>query len=167
MVRLIEENMDMDVGVVKLATLIGSGLLILLKMVTITTNSLLFWAFHIKRLEASYMSGWRKVVYKDYRKDKGGARNIKLTDDMQAFIRDEQEKLYNSLSPPSPRLVRNWRFASQTRQFQTSYSVSQPGTFKTSSSPSRLLETTAMYRMKEIIPTQSSDVFNTPHGWST
>ena len=28
-------------------------------------------------------------------------------DDMQAFIRDEQEKLYNSLSPPSPRLVRN------------------------------------------------------------
>ena len=42
----------------------------------------------------------------------GGARNIKLTDDMQAFIRDEQDKLYNNLSPPSPRLVRNWRFAS-------------------------------------------------------
>ena len=40
----------------------------------------------------------------------GGARNIKLTDDMQAFIKDEQEEL----SPPSPRLVRNWRFASQT-----------------------------------------------------
>ena len=39
--------------------------------------------------------------------------------------------------------------------------------FKTSSSPSRLLERTAMYRMKEIVPTQSSDVFNTPHGWST
>ena len=97
----------------------------------------------------------------------GGARNIKLTDDMQAFIRDEQEKLYNSLSPPSPRLVRNWRFASQTRQFQTSNFVSQPGTFKTSSSPPRLLERTAMYRMKEIVPTQSSDVFNTPHGWST
>ena len=32
----------------------------------------------------------------------GGARNIKLTDDMQAITRDEQEKLYNSLSPPSP-----------------------------------------------------------------
>ena len=39
---------------------------------------------------------------------------------MQAFIRDEQEKLYNSLSPPSPQLIRNWRFASQTWQSQTS-----------------------------------------------
>ena len=29
-----------------------------------------------------------------------GARNIKLTDDMQAFILDKEEKLYNSLSPP-------------------------------------------------------------------
>ena len=68
-VRLIEEDMDMDVGVgmgvVELATLIGSGLLVLLKIVTTTTNSLLFWAFRIKRLEASYVSGWRKVVYKD------------------------------------------------------------------------------------------------------
>ena len=69
-VRLIEEDMNMDVsvGVVESATLIGSGLLMLLKMVTTTTNSLLFWAFHIKRLEASYMSSWRKVVYKDYQK---------------------------------------------------------------------------------------------------
>ena len=56
------------VGVVELATLIGSGLLTLLKMVTTTTNSLLFLAFHIKRLEASCVSGWRKVVYKDYQK---------------------------------------------------------------------------------------------------
>ena len=95
----------------------------------------------------------------------GGNRNIKLTDDMQVFIRDEQEKLYNSLSSPSLQLVRNWRFASQTRQFQTSNFVSQPGTFKTSSSPPRLLERTAMYRMKEIVPTQSSDAFNTPHGF--
>ena len=54
-VRLIEENMDVDVdvgmGVVELATLlISNGLLMLLKMVTTTTNSLLFWAFRIKRL---------------------------------------------------------------------------------------------------------------------
>ena len=71
--RLIEENMDVDVGVsvsvsmgvVELATLIGSGLLMLLKMVMTTTNSLLFWAFHIKRLEASYVSDWQKVAYKD------------------------------------------------------------------------------------------------------
>ena len=57
-------------GVAELATLIGSGLLILLKMVMATTNSLLFWAFRIKRLEASYVSGWWKVVYKDYQKAK-------------------------------------------------------------------------------------------------
>ena len=63
---LIEE--DMDVGVVVLATLIDSGLLMLLNMVTTTMNSLLFWAFRIKRLESSYVSGWRKVVYKDYQK---------------------------------------------------------------------------------------------------
>ena len=97
----------------------------------------------------------------------GGAHNIKLTDDMRAFIRDEQEKLYNSYSTSSPRLVRNWRFASHTRQFQTSNFVSQLGTFKTSSSPPRLREKTVMYRMKEIVPTQSSDVFNMPHGCST
>ena len=55
-VRLIEKDMDMDVnvgvdvgmGVVESATLIGNGLLMLLKMVTITTNSLLFWTFRIK-----------------------------------------------------------------------------------------------------------------------
>ena len=35
----------------------GSGLLMLLEMVTTTTNSLLFWAFRIKRLEASYVCG--------------------------------------------------------------------------------------------------------------
>ena len=42
--RLIEEDMDMnvDVGMVELATLIGSDLLMLLKMLTTTTNSLLF-----------------------------------------------------------------------------------------------------------------------------
>ena len=62
-VRLIEEDMDMDVSVgtdvvESAATLIGSGLFMLLKMVTTTTNSLLFWAFRIKRLEASYVSGW-------------------------------------------------------------------------------------------------------------
>ena len=45
-------DMDVDVGVVELATLIGSGFLMLLKMVTTTTNLLLFWAFCIKRLEA-------------------------------------------------------------------------------------------------------------------
>ena len=73
-VRLIDEDMDMDVvvgvgmGVVKLAMLIGSGLLMLMKMVTTITNSLLFWAFRIKRLDASHVSGWRKVVYKDYQK---------------------------------------------------------------------------------------------------
>ena len=94
----------------------------------------------------------------------GGARNIKLTVTCKPSLETSR---YNSLSPPSPRLVRNWRFASRTRQFQTSNFVSQPGTFKTSSSPPRLLERTAMYRMKEIISTQSSDVFNTPHGWST
>ena len=60
--------MDIGVGVVELAMLIGSGLLMLLKMVSTTTNSLLFWAFRIKRLEASYVSRWRKVVYKDYQK---------------------------------------------------------------------------------------------------
>ena len=64
--RLNEE--DMDVGVVELATLIGSDLLMLLKMMTTTTNSLPFWTFCIKRLEASYVSGWRKVVYKEYQK---------------------------------------------------------------------------------------------------
>ena len=58
----------MDVDVVELATLIGSDLLMLLKMMTTTTNSLPFWAFCIKRLEASYVSGWRKVVYKEYQK---------------------------------------------------------------------------------------------------
>ena len=42
MVRLIEEDVDMGVGMLELATLIGSGLLMLLKMVTTTTNSLLF-----------------------------------------------------------------------------------------------------------------------------
>ena len=67
-VRMIEKDIDMDVGVgvVELATLIGSGLLMLLKMVTTTMSSLLFWAFRIKRLETSYVSGWRKVVYKNY-----------------------------------------------------------------------------------------------------
>ena len=64
------EDMGVGMGVVELATLIGSSLLMLLKMVTTTTNSLLFWAFRIKRLEASYVSGWRKVVYKDYQKAK-------------------------------------------------------------------------------------------------
>ena len=39
----------------------------LLKMVTTSTNSLLFWAFHIKWLEASYVSGWLEVAYKDYK----------------------------------------------------------------------------------------------------
>ena len=96
----------------------------------------------------------------------GGARNIKLTDDMQAFI-NLRFRATTAFLPPSPRLVRNRRLASQTRQFQTSNFASQPGTFKTSSSPPRLLESTAMHRMKEIVPTQSSDVFNTPHGWST
>ena len=121
-VRLIEEDMDMNVGVdvgmgvVELVMLIDSSLLMLLRMATTTTNSLLFWPFHIKRLEASCV--WL-VEGRVQRLPKGGARHIKLTDDMQAFIRDEQEKLYNSLSPPSPRLVRNWQFASQTRQFQT------------------------------------------------
>ena len=81
-VRLIEEDVDVGVGVgvgvsvgvgmgmgmVELATLIGSGLLMLLKMMTTTTNSLLFWAIRIKWLEASYVSGWWKVVYKDYQK---------------------------------------------------------------------------------------------------
>ena len=80
-VRLIEENMDMDVGVtvgmgvVELATLIGSGLLMLLKMVTTNKNSLVFWSFRIKWLKASNVSGWQKVAHKDYQK--GGARNIK------------------------------------------------------------------------------------------
>ena len=77
-VRLIEEDMNMDVvvgvgmgvgmGVVELTMFIGSDLLMLLKMMTTTTNSLLFWVFRIKRLEASYVSGWRKVVYKVYQK---------------------------------------------------------------------------------------------------
>ena len=67
-VRLIEEDMDMDVGVgvgvgvgmgvVELETLIDSGLLMLLEMVTTITNFLLlFWAFRIKRLEASSVGG--------------------------------------------------------------------------------------------------------------
>ena len=55
-------------GVVELETLIGSDLLMLLKIVTTTTNSLVFWAFRIKRFEAPYVSGWRKVVYKAYQK---------------------------------------------------------------------------------------------------
>ena len=46
---LIEKEINMGVGMgagaVELATLIGSGLLMLLKMVTTTTNSLLSWAF--------------------------------------------------------------------------------------------------------------------------
>ena len=46
----------------------------------------------------------------------GGASNIKLTDDIKPSLEISR---YNSLSPASPRLVRNWRFASQTRQFQT------------------------------------------------
>ena len=79
-----------------------------------------------QRLEASYVSGWWKVVYKDYQRAELATF---MTDDMQAFRRDEQEKLYNSLSPPSLRLVRNWQFSSQTRKFQTSNFVSQPGTF--------------------------------------
>ena len=119
-VRLIEEDMDMDVslGAVELATLIGRGLLMLLNMVTTTTNSLLFWPFRIKLLEASIIRVW-SAEGRVQRLPEGGACNIKLTDDMQAFIRDEQEKLYNSLSPASLRLVRNWRFASQIRRFQT------------------------------------------------
>ena len=94
-VRLIEEDMDIDVGagvgmgvgmrVVELATLIGSGLLMLLKMVMTAMNSLLFWTFHIKRLEASRV--WLAEGHVQ-RLAEGGARNIKLTDDMQAFIRD-------------------------------------------------------------------------------
>ena len=124
-VRLIEEDMDMDMnmnvcvgvgvgmGVVELATLIGNGLLMLLKMVTTTMNSLLFLAFRIKRLEASYVYGWRKVVY---RLPEAEAHNLKLTDDMQAFNRDFVLQLpFTTIAA----LVRNWRFASQTRQFQT------------------------------------------------
>ena len=72
-------GMDVGMGVIKLASLIGSGLLMLLKMVTTTTNSLLFWAFRIKRLEASYVSGWRKVVYKDYQKAELATSNWQVT----------------------------------------------------------------------------------------
>ena len=69
-VRPIEEDMDMDMymdvgvgmGVVELETLIGSGLLMLFEDGDDYTNSLLFWAFRIKWLEGSYMSGWRKFV---------------------------------------------------------------------------------------------------------
>ena len=113
-VRLIEEDMNMSVGmgVVELTTLIGSGLLMLLKMATTTTNSLLFWAFHIKRLEASYVSGWRKVVYKDCQKAELATSNWQMACKPSLEI-----SCYNSLSPLSPRLVRNWRFASQRRQF--------------------------------------------------
>ena len=85
-VRLIEEDMDMDVGVdmdvsvgmgvVELVTLIGSGLLVLLKMVTTTTNSLLFWTFRIKWLEASYVSGFAEGCVQ--RPPEGEARNISL-----------------------------------------------------------------------------------------
>ena len=76
-VRLIEEDMDVGVAmdVVELATLIGSGLLMLLEMVTTTTDSLLFWAFRIKQLEASCVSGWRKVMYKDYQKAEPATSN--------------------------------------------------------------------------------------------
>ena len=85
-VRLIKEDVDVGVGVgvgvVELVTLIVSSLLMLLKMVTTTMNLLLFWAFRIKRLEASYVSSRVQGL------PEGGARNIKLTDDMQAFIRD-------------------------------------------------------------------------------
>ena len=46
-VRLIEEDVGVDIGlgVVELATLIGSDLLMLLKIMMTTTNSLLFWEF--------------------------------------------------------------------------------------------------------------------------
>ena len=63
----------------ELATLIGSGFLMLLKMVTTTTNLLLFWAFCIKRLEAWYVSGWRKVVYKVYQKAELATSNWQMT----------------------------------------------------------------------------------------
>ena len=158
-VRLIEKNMDMDVGgvnvgVVELAMLIGSGLFMLLKMVTTTTNSMLFWAFRIKRLEASYVSGWRKVVYKDYQKAELATSNWQMTCKPSLEI-----SCYNSFSPPSPRLVRNWRFASHTRQFQTiaRHLQNQVITTKIAGKDSNV----------PYVPTQSSDVFNTPHGWST
>ena len=116
-VQLIEEDMDVDMGVG-----VGMGddyheLAALLGIPYQTARSIIrVWLAegHAQKLP------------------EGGACNIKLTDDMKAFIRDEQEKLCNSLSLASPRLVRNWRFASQTRQFQT-----QPysGTFKAISSP--------------------------------
>ena len=104
-------DMDVDVGVVELATLIGSGFLMLLKMVTTTTNLLLFWEFCIKRLE-SMIRVWL-AEGRVQSLPESGARNIKLTDDMQAFIKEEQEKLYNSLSPPSPQLVRKCTLTSR------------------------------------------------------
>ena len=67
-VWLIEEDMDMNVGVVELSALIGSGLLMLLKMVTTTTNSCSSGHSVSNGLEVSYVSGWRKVVYKNYQK---------------------------------------------------------------------------------------------------
>ena len=67
-VRLIVEDVGQDVD--KLATLTDSDLSMHLKMVMTTTNSLLFWAFRIKRLGASYVSGWRKFMHKDYQKAK-------------------------------------------------------------------------------------------------
>ena len=83
-VRLIEEDMDMDVGVgvVELAMLIGSGLLMLLKIVTTTTNSLQSVSNGSKHHTCVVGEG------RVQRLPEGGARNIKLTDDMQAFIRD-------------------------------------------------------------------------------
>ena len=62
----------------------------------------------------SYMSGWRKVVYKDYQKAKLATSNWQMTCKPSLEI-----SCHKSLSSPSPRLIRNWRFASQTRQFQT------------------------------------------------
>ena len=78
-VRLIEEGMDMDVGVVELATLIGSGLLMLLKMVTTTTNSLLFWTIHIKTAQKhhTFLVGGRSCA--DYQKAELATSNWQMT----------------------------------------------------------------------------------------
>ena len=97
-----------------------------------------------------------------------GGANIKLTDDMQAFIRDfVLQQSFISIAAVGQELavrfpdtaISNQQFLFPARHLQNQ--------FITSSSPPRLLERTAMYRMKEIVLTQSSDVFYTPHGWST
>ena len=73
------------------------------------------------------------------RLSEGGTRNIKLIDDMQAFIRDFVLQPFTTIAAVGQELA--VRFPDMTI-FKINHS---PAPFKTSSSPPRLLDRTAMY----------------------